>query len=93
MPFASQSVLKEPVIIGEWWKNRRKEAIRVWLSTYENVPLIDVRTWFHGSDGTLRPGKGFCASIRHLPRLAAEITKALAKASELGLVDDGRGHE
>jgi hypothetical protein len=36
----------------------------------------------------LKPGKGFAASIKHLPRLAAEITKALAKARELGLLVD-----
>jgi hypothetical protein len=37
----------------------------------------------------LKPGKGFAAEVRHLPRLAAEIAKAAAKARELGLIDNG----
>lgn len=83
-----RTALTEPIVIAEWWKNRRKESIRVRLSEYEGHVLIDVRTWFGGDDGRLKPGKGFCASIKHLPRLAAELTKALAKARELGLVDN-----
>jgi hypothetical protein len=31
-------------------------------------------------------GKGFAADVRHLPRLAAALTKAAAKATELGLI-------
>jgi hypothetical protein len=80
--------LAAPVTVAEWWKNRRKESIRIRLSVYEDRPLIDIRTWFGGDDGVLKPGKGFAASIKHLPRLAAEITKALAKARELGLLVD-----
>jgi transcriptional coactivator p15 (PC4) len=91
-PIARRPVLAEPLIIAEWWKNRRKEVIKVRLSTYEGHNLVDVRTWF-GEEGRLKPGKGFCASVKHLPRLAAEITKALAKARQLGLIEDeGTGH-
>jgi hypothetical protein len=51
------------------------------------------RTW-HTADGKLKPGKGFAAEVRHLPRLAAAIAKAEAKARELGLVgDEGAGDE
>jgi transcriptional coactivator p15 (PC4) len=84
--------IPDPIVIAEWWKNRRKESIRVRLNEYEGHALIDVRTWY-GENGKLKPGKGFCASIKHLPRLAAELTKALAKARELGLVDDGAANE
>jgi hypothetical protein len=78
----------EGIVIGEWWKNRKHDSIRVRLSVYEGCPLIDIRTWFD-KDGYPRPGKGFAASIKHLPRLTAELTKALAKARELGLIKDG----
>lgn len=88
-PSAPRATLADPITIAEWWKNRRKELIRVRLSEYEGHVLIDVRTWFSGTDGRLQPGKGFCSSIKHLPRLTVEIAKALAKARELGLVDDG----
>jgi hypothetical protein len=81
--------LEEPITVAEWWKNRRGESIRVCLSAYEGRNLADVRTWFPGDDGKLKPGKGFAAEIRHLPRLAAAIVKAEAKARELGLIDDG----
>jgi hypothetical protein len=87
------AILSEPITIAEWWKNRRKEAVRIRLTKYEGHTLVDVRTWYPGKDGRLQPGKGFCSSVKHLPRLVAEITKALAKASELGLVDSGAGHE
>jgi hypothetical protein len=66
-----------------------RESIRVCLSAYESRNLADIRTWFPGDDGTLKPGKGFAAEIRHLPRLAAAIVKAEAKARELGLIEDG----
>ncbi len=88
-----RAIIPEPITIGEWWKNRRKELIRVRLSEYEGRALIDVRTWYGGDDGRLKPGKGFAATIKHLPRLAHEITKALAKARELGLIDAGAGDE
>src|SRR5262245_43394727 len=78
--------LAEPVVIAEWWKNRRGESIRVQLSTYEGRNLADVRTWYT-EEGRLKPGKGFAAEVKHLPRLAAAITKAEAKARELGLID------
>jgi hypothetical protein len=75
----------EPVTIAEWWKNRRGESIRVCLSTYEGRNLADVRTWY-SEDGRLKPGKGFAAEVKHLPRLAAALAKAEAKARELGLI-------
>jgi hypothetical protein len=81
------SALSEPVKIAEWWKNRRGESIRVQLSAYEGRNLADVRTWYTGDDGTLRPGKGFAAEVKHLPRLAAALAKAEAQARELGLID------
>jgi hypothetical protein len=80
--------LSEPVTVAEWWKNRRGESIRVCLSAYEGRNLADVRTWYTADDGKLKPGKGFAAEVRHLPRLAAAIAKAEAKARELGLIDD-----
>ena len=89
----SNQTITEPITIAEWWKNRRKEAIRVRLSSYEGHPLIDVRTWHSASDGTLKPGKGFSASIRHLPRLATEIGRALNRARELGLIEREASHE
>ena len=86
--------LAEPIIIAQWWKNRGGESVRVTLSlsTYADPNLVDLRTWFTADD-KLQPGKGFAAEVKHLPRLAAALAKAEAKATELGLItdDDGGG--
>jgi hypothetical protein len=84
--------LSEPITVAEWWKNRRGESIRLRLSQFEGRAIFDLRTWYT-ADGRLKPGKGFAAEVRHLPRLAAPIAKAEAKARELGLIDDEAGHE
>lgn len=69
------------------------ESIRLVLSQFQGRSIIDLCTWYT-ADGKLKPGKGFAAEVRHLPRLAAAIAKAEAKARELGLVsDDGAGDE
>jgi hypothetical protein len=47
----SRATLTEPITIAEWWKNRRGEAIRVRLSTYEGHNLVDLRSWYSGDDG------------------------------------------
>ena len=83
-----REILPEPVTIGEWWKTRNGQSIRVALRGYNGHALIDVRSWWTGDDGVLHPGKGFCCRVAHLPKLAATIEAALAKARELGLVGD-----
>jgi len=81
--------LSEPITVGEWRKNRQGESIRVRLNTYEeHNNLLDIRTWFTGDDGVLKPGKGFAYSIRHLPKLLDVLTKAAAKARELGILGE-----
>ena len=86
--------LAEPLVIAEWWKNRRGESVRLTLNRYEGRNVIDLRTWYSGDDGKLKPGKGFAAEVRHLPRLAAAFAKAEAKAHELALIGDkGAGDE
>lgn len=83
------SALPEPLTIGQWWKNRRGESIRLTLDSFESRSIINLRTWFtDATDGQLKPGKGFAAEVKHLPRLAAAMVKAGAKARELGLIDD-----
>jgi hypothetical protein len=85
----SNSSLTEPVEVARFWKNRKGEAIVVRLSNYEGHDLIDLRTWYTGSDGRLAPGKGLACSVRHLPELAAALSKALTEARSRGLLDDG----
>jgi hypothetical protein len=80
--------LAEPITVAEFWKIKRGESIRLVLNSFKDRSIFDLRTWYTGDDGKLRPGKGFAAEVRHLPRLAAAIAKAEAKARELGLIGD-----
>jgi hypothetical protein len=84
--------LLQPVTVAEWWRNRRGESVRLVLNTFQGRNVFDLRTWYT-ADGHLKPGKGFAVEVRHLPRLAAEIAKAEARARELGLIDDGVADE
>jgi hypothetical protein len=66
-----------------------RRGVRVQLREFEGAALVDVRKHYTGADGKLQPTKkGLSLAIRRLPELAAAINKALAKAKQLGLVDD-----
>jgi hypothetical protein len=91
---ANRANPSEPITIAEWWKNRRSESIRLVLSQFQGRNIFDLRTWYTGNDSKLKPGKGFAAEVRHLPRLAAAFAMAEAKAREHGLIGDkGAGDE
>jgi hypothetical protein len=85
----SRPSLSEPIEVAKFWKNRKGEAVIVRLSTYEGHDLIDLRTWYTGSDGRLAPGKGLACAVRHLPELAAALNKAMAEARARGMLDIG----
>jgi Transcriptional Coactivator p15 (PC4) len=86
---ARRPTLDEPVIVHQFWKNRKHDAIVVSLSTYEGRNLIDVRQHFMTKDGKLAPtSKGVAMVVLRLPDLAKAINKAVSKARELGLLDD-----
>jgi transcriptional coactivator p15 (PC4) len=82
-----RKTLPEPVTVASFWKNRRHDAVVVRLTTYEGFNLVDLRTHFSASDGTLKPtSKGLAIVVNRLPDLLAAVTKAHAKAIELGLL-------
>jgi hypothetical protein len=90
LAMSARPTLDEPVVISKFWKNRRRnESVRVSLSDYEGLSLINVRIYCTGTDGIDRPTpKGVAMGIRKLPELARALVKAEAKARELGLLDD-----
>jgi hypothetical protein len=89
---ARRPTLDEPVEVAKFFKNRRKDVIVVSLSTFEGKNLVDVRQHFHNEKGQMRPtGKGVAMVVLRLPELAAAVNKALAKATELGLIGDDDG--
>lgn len=83
------ATLPEPVTVDQWWKNRGGETIRLLLSTFEGRNIVILRTWWTDKDGVLKRGMGFACSIKHLPKLAKVFARAMTKAHELGLIDDG----
>jgi hypothetical protein len=84
------SALPEPVIISEFWANRRGESVRVQLSEFEGRVLVDVRRHYTDKEGKLRPTrKGISIAVTRLTELAGAINQAVAKARELGLIDKG----
>jgi hypothetical protein len=80
--------LAEPVKVAEFWKNRKGESIRAQLVTYQGINCFDLRQHFTGHDGRMQPTKkGICIAVLRLPELATAVSRALAKAIELGLIE------
>ena len=86
---ARRPTLTEPVEIGKWWKNRRRiVAVAVTLTPYQGNDLVDIREHFTDREGRMRPSRrGVCLTVKQLPLLHLTVTKALAKARALGLLD------
>ena len=85
---AQKPTIDEPVVISKFWKNRRHDAIITTLSTFEGRNVVDVRTHVMDRKGCLVPTrKGVSLVVLRLPELADAVTKALAKARELGLLE------
>ena len=85
----TKPTLDEPVVIAKFWKNRQHDAIITSLSTFEGRNLVDVRMHHMNKAGCLVPTpKGVSLVVLRLPELAAAVNSALAKARELGLLDD-----
>ncbi len=84
----SRVTLPEPIEVAKFWKNRRHDAIVVSLSTFDGRNIVDVRQHFMNGEGKLQPSpKGIAVTVLRLPDLADAITKALAKARQLGLLE------
>ena len=85
--------LAEPIEIGKFWKNRRRNVVVVTsLSAYEETNIVNVREYFVGTDGIMRPStKGIAMSVRRLPELSNTIRKALETARRLDLLPEDGG--
>lgn len=76
-------------VIAEWDRNAR-ERIRVELGSYNGRDTINARVWYWDDDDVLKPSRsGLTLAVKHLPALADAMGKALAKARELGLIEEG----
>ena len=80
--------LSETLVISKFWRNRRGEAIVTSLEPYEGRVIVHVRQFFTDAQGKLAPTKkGIAIDILRLPELSDAVTKALAKAIELDLIE------
>jgi hypothetical protein len=90
---ARRPELLEPVVVDQWWANRRHDAIVFTLQSYLGHNLIDLRKHAMGRDGVLKPtSKGITVKVTRLRDLRQAIDKAIKKAEALGLID-GEGAE
>jgi Transcriptional Coactivator p15 (PC4) len=80
--------IAETVMISQFWRNRRGEAIVTSFEPYEGHVIVHVRQYYTTTDGKLAPtAKGIAINITRLPDLVSAVAKAHAKAIELGLID------
>lgn len=56
---------------------------------YNGKHTINVRVWYRDDDEVKPSKSGITLAVKHLPALADAVAKALDRARELGLVDDG----
>jgi len=84
---AVSAVGRPALVVAEWDRNSR-EVVRVALDQFNGHHTINARIWYR--EGIeIKPGKGgLTLGLKHLPALADAMAKALAKARELGLLDD-----
>jgi len=84
--------LSEPLKVAEFWKSRhRSETVRLTIGRYNDHVVVDVRVYLVARDGRMSPSKaGVCLAVTRLPELKAMIDKAVRKAVQLGLLDEGR---
>jgi hypothetical protein len=80
----------EPIEIHKMSRDRRGNALVFSLKSYQGRAFFDLRTYYTGQDGIFKPtAKGITASPSKLPEIAKAIVKAIDRARELGLLDDG----
>jgi hypothetical protein len=68
------------VTLAEFIRNARGETVRIATSDFKGLDLIDLRVWYLGPDGELRPSaKGFAVKRELLP----DLLDAVLTAAEL----------
>ena len=82
---SSQQLL--PAVIATFAKNRR-ETVRITLSRFEDVDLVDVRS-FAGDDHDIATKKGISLRVALLPQLIEGLQQAEAEARKRGLIGGG----
>jgi len=85
---ARRPELTEPVVVDQWWANRRHDAIVTTLSTFKGHTIADIRKHAMNREGKLVPtSKGIAMKVTRLGDLLKAVQKAIEKSEELGLID------
>lgn len=65
------------------------QAVITQLREYKGRSFLDIRIYYTDKAGILQPTKkGISVAVLRLPELSQALVNALAKARELGLVDE-----
>jgi len=81
--------LNKPIIIAQFWRNRRSEAVVVQIGEFQGRVIVDARVNFVDRDGKFQPTrKGLAVSVHRLRQLVAALAKTERKARELGLLGE-----
>jgi hypothetical protein len=75
----------ESVVISSFEKNK-KEEVRVSLDTFHGRKLINIRVWYKGDDGTMKPGKGLAVGVDRYKDLAGAILELGQHLKTNGLI-------
>lgn len=77
-----------PATVASFAKNRR-ETVRVTLSRFEEIDLIDIRS-FAGNDQDIATKKGLSLRVALLPKLIEGLQLAEVEARKRGLIGGGK---
>lgn len=59
------------------FRKNANEEVRVSLDDFKGHRLVNIRVWFAGDDGEMRPGKqGLAIRLEQLPQLRDALTEA-----------------
>jgi hypothetical protein len=84
--------IDEPIEIAKLWKSPRnkRHTIHLAIKEYEGHAYLDIRTYTLNAKGQAVPTKaGVTVTPSRLEEFSTAVARALAKATELGLLNDG----
>jgi hypothetical protein len=86
--------LEAPVEVAKFWKSarNRRQSIVIAIKQYEGHTFLDCRLFDTNASGQSVPtAKGLTVGMARLLEFATGVTGAVARARELGLLDDEAG--
>jgi len=91
MGAAKPDLAEQPIEVAKIWKSPRnkRHTIHFALREYDGHPYVDVRTHALNAKGEAKPTKaGVTVTHSRFAEFVAAAVKTLAKAREIGLIND-----